>query len=103
MKKNRIPELGRPVIVRWKDIATDTGWTDTHGVLRPAKCTSIGLVTAIAEDRSSITLAGMYGVDDGSEDHQANSRHSIPTGCIDTWAYLVEEPAKIKINVKVAK
>lgn len=61
-------------------------------------------MTGIADDKLALTLASMYGASaDDPADHGANVRHTIPTGCITSWAYLVEEPAKIKLDVRQKK
>jgi hypothetical protein len=100
-KKTKLPALGRAVVVRWLDIATQQGWTDTDSRLGPAACISVGFVTTA--DTIAITLAGMHGVSDGDKsDHEANCRQAIPTGCVQSWAYLCEEPARVQLDVKPA-
>lgn len=101
-KRQRLPVIGRAVVVRWHDIATQQGWTDTAGKLGPAQCVSIGFLVSVVEKdgRKALTLAGMHGTSDGDpNDHEANCRQSIPAGCITSWAYVVEDAAPLSVRV----
>lgn len=101
-KSQKLPKVGRAVIVRWHDIATDHGWQEAG--LKPATCVSVGLVADVAEyeGKKVLELASMHGTSAAGE-IEINSKHAVPAGCIISWAYLVEAPSEVAVKIPLTQ